>query len=187
MIVLAQLFEEHQAVVAASRDALVPALEAAVAVTVRALRADGRVLVAGNGGSAAQAQHFAAELCGRFERDRAPLSAIALTADTVLLTAVGNDLGFEEVFARQVSAHARAGDVLVLISTSGSSANIVAAARAGRAAGCTIVALTGATPSPLHDAADISLPVASTRTARIQEVHTICLHGWAAAVEDELA
>jgi phosphoheptose isomerase len=96
---------------------------------------------------------------------------------------VGNDLGFDEVFARQVGALARPGDVLVLISTSGASPNVVAAARAGRAVGCTIVALTGAAPSPLHEVAEISLQVASTRTARIQEVHTICLHGWAAAVE----
>ena len=184
---LAQTFEEHQRVIAASLDALIPAAAAAVDLTVEALAAGGRVLVAGNGGSAAQAQHFAAELSGRYERDRRALSAMALTADPVVLTAVGNDLGFDEVFARQVEAHGRPGDVLVLLSTSGTSPNVLAAARAGQAAGCRIVALTGAAPSPLHELADVAFVVASTRTARVQEVHEICLHAWAAAVEAGLA
>src|SRR5713226_4366145 len=109
----------------------------------------GRLLAAGNGGSAAQAQHLTSELVGRFRDDRQPLSAIALHAETSTVTAVGNDYGFDEVFARQVQAHGRPGDVLVLISTSGRSANVLQAARAGRAAGLVLWALTGASPNPL--------------------------------------
>ena len=116
------------------------------------LGAGGRLIAAGNGGSAAEAQHLTAELVGRFEApDRRPLSAIALSAETSSLTAIGNDFGFEHAFARQVTAHGREGDVLVLLSTSGRSANLIAAARAGREAGLAVWAMTGPTPNPVAE------------------------------------
>ena len=139
----------------------------------------GRLLVAGNGGSAADAQHFAAELVGRFEAERQELAALSLTTDTSILTAVGNDYGFEQIFARQVRALGRAGDVLLAISTSGNSANVIAAITAAHEAGMHIVALTGKNGGKigkmLNDD-DIHLCVPAERTARIQEVHLLTIH-----------
>lgn len=140
------------------------------------LAAGGKVLACGNGGSAAESQHFAAELSGRFRRERAAWPAMALTVDTSALTAIGNDYGFVRVFARQVEAFGRPGDVLVALSTSGRSANVVAAAQQARAQGLYVVALTGATPGPLGEAADEILAVPETDTARVQEVHLTLLH-----------
>ncbi|MFL6121181.1 SIS domain-containing protein, partial [Actinophytocola sp.] len=114
----------------------------------------GRLLAAGNGGSAAEAQHLTAELVGRFDRERPPFSAIALHADTSSLTAIGNDYGYAEVFARQVVAHARPKDVLVLLSTSGTSENLLRAADVGRQCGMTVLAMTGPRPNPLAERAD---------------------------------
>lgn len=142
----------------------------------RALAAGGKILVCGNGGSAADAQHFAAELVGRFERDRRGLPVIALTTDTSALTAISNDYGYERVFARQVDALGRPGDVLVSISTSGSSPNVLAAQNAAKAAGMVTVALTGRDGGALGAAADIHVNVASPSTARVQEVHRTILH-----------
>jgi phosphoheptose isomerase len=137
-----------------------------------------RLLAAGNGGSAAEAQHLTAEFVGRFDGDRRAFSAICLHGDTSALTAIGNDYGFDEVFARQVTAHARPGDVLVVLSTSGTSANMVRAAEAGRAAGATVLALTGAGPNPLTEASDdaITLPGtgASVQEAQLVAVHALC-------------
>ena len=155
--------------------------------TVRTLRRGGRVLLAGNGGSAAAAQHFAAELVGRFARERAPYSVIALTADTAALTAIGNDFGFADVFARQVEAHGTPGDVLLLLSTSGESPNLLKAAAAGRARAMTIVAITGEHRSALARCADIVVRSRSVTTPVIQEVHAILTHVVCAAVEDALA
>jgi D-sedoheptulose 7-phosphate isomerase len=135
-----------------------------------------RLLVAGNGGSAAQAQHLTAELVGRYRDDRPPLSAIALHAETSTLTAVLNDYGAEEVYARQVTAHGRTGDVLVLLSTSGRSPNVLCAAQAGRAAGLTVWALTGGGPNPLAGLAEEALVVDGPSTATVQEVHLVALH-----------
>lgn len=138
----------------------------------------GRMLAAGNGGSAAEAQHLTAEFVGRFDGDRRAFSAICLHGDTSALTAIGNDYGFDEVFARQVTAHARPGDVLVLLSTSGTSANMVRAAAAGRAAGATVWALTGPGPNLLTEAADdaITLPGvgANVQEAQLVAVHALC-------------
>jgi phosphoheptose isomerase len=140
--------------------------------------AGARLLAAGNGGSAAEAQHLTAELVGRFDGDRRAFSAICLHGDTSALTAIGNDYGFDEVFARQVTAHARPGDVLVLLSTSGTSGNMVRAAQAGRAAGATVWALTGPGPNPLTEAADdaITLPGvgANVQEAQLVAVHALC-------------
>jgi len=134
----------------------------------------GRLLAAGNGGSAAQAQHLTAELVGRYRADRPPFSAICLTAETSSLTAIANDYPADELFARQVEAHGRDGDVLVLLSTSGRSPNAVAAARRARDCGITVLALTGPAPNPL--AADEAVCIDSPWTATVQECHLVALH-----------
>jgi D-sedoheptulose 7-phosphate isomerase len=149
------------------------------------LSAGGRLLAAGNGGSAAEAQHLTAELVGRFDGDRQPFSAIALHADTSSMTAIGNDYGYDEVFARQVTAHARERDVLVLLSTSGRSENVVRAAHAGRTAGASVWALTGPGPNPLAEAADDVLCVPGP-TSVVQEAHLIAVHLICAAFESAL-
>ncbi|MFK3984138.1 SIS domain-containing protein [Micromonospora sp. NPDC050397] len=136
----------------------------------------GRLLVAGNGGSAAEAQHLAAELVGKLRSDRAPLSAIALSAETSSLTAIGNDYGFEEVFARQVRAHGRRDDILLLLSTSGRSANLIRAARAGREAGLRCWAFTGPVPNPLAEVCAEVLAVPSPDPQVVQELHLVSAH-----------
>lgn len=140
------------------------------------LRDGGRLLAAGNGGSAAQAQHLTAELVGRYQGERPPYSAIALHAETSAVTAIGNDYGFAELYARQVAAHGRPGDVLMLLSTSGRSENLQAAAVAGHRAGLRVWALTGPAPNPLATAADDALCVAAATTATVQEVHLVAVH-----------
>jgi phosphoheptose isomerase len=142
------------------------------------LLADGRLLAAGNGGSAAEAQHLTAELVGRFDGDRRAFSAICLHGDASALTAISNDFGYDDVFARQVTAHARPGDVLVLLSTSGTSTNLVRAAEAGRAAQATVWAMTGPGPNPLADAADDALTLpgvgANVQEAQLVAIHAVC-------------
>ena len=145
----------------------------------RALLAGGRVLACGNGGSAADAQHFAAELVGRFETERRELAAIALTTDTSILTAVGNDYGFEHIFSRQLRALGRAGDVLLAISTSGNSGNVIAAIHAAHEREMRVIALTGENGGQIRAllrAEDILLAVPDKRAARIQEVHLLLIH-----------
>lgn len=136
---------------------------------------DHRLLAAGNGGSAAEAQHLTAELVGRFQHERRAFSAIALHADTSSLTAIGNDYGYDEVFARQVAAHARPQDVLVLLSTSGRSKNLLNAAHAGIRAGATVWALTGPAPNPLASLAESSVCVPGD-PANVQEAHLAAVH-----------
>ena len=150
------------------------------------LDAGGRLLAAGNGGSAAQAQHLTAELVGRYRDDRDPFSAICLTAETSSLTAIANDYPTEELFARQVQAHGRPGDVLVLMSTSGSSPNIVTAAERGRQVGMQVWAFTGPRPNPLADVADEALCVDARFTATVQELHLVGLHILCAGLDREL-
>ena len=140
------------------------------------LEGGGRLLAAGNGGSAAQAQHLTAELVGRYRLDRRPFSAICLSAETSTLTAVCNDYPPEELFARQVEAHGREGDVLVLLSTSGHSPNVVAAARRGRDCGLAVWALTGPAPNPLARTAHEALSVDAEFTATVQELHLVAVH-----------
>jgi D-sedoheptulose 7-phosphate isomerase len=178
---LAEAARLHGAAVSAAG----PAAEAAGAM-IAALRSGGRVFACGNGGSAADAQHFAAELVGRFERERAALGAIALTTDTSIVTAVANDYDFSRVFARQVEALGRPGDVLLGISTSGGSANVIAAFAAAKAAGMTTVALTGRDGGAVGAAADIHVNVPAASTARVQEVHRTLLHAVCALIEREL-
>jgi D-sedoheptulose 7-phosphate isomerase len=162
-------------------------LIAAAAAMARAVRAGGKVLVFGNGGSAADAQHMAAELVGRLERERAAIAAVALSTDTSILTAVANDFGFERVFARQVEALGRPGDVALAISTSGGSKNVLAGIEAARAGGLTVIALTGRDGGELGRRVDIHVNVPVADTARAQEVHRTLLHILCELVEIELA
>lgn len=140
------------------------------------LPAGGRLLAAGNGGSAAQAQHLTAELVGRYREERPAYSAISLHAETSSVTAIGNDYGFEHVFARQVAAHGRTGDVLMLLSTSGRSANLLSAAMTARSTGLAVWALTGPGPNPLAEVADEALCVDAATTATVQEAHLVAVH-----------
>jgi D-sedoheptulose 7-phosphate isomerase len=146
----------------------------------------GRLLATGNGGSASQAAHLTSELVGRYRDDRPPFSAIALCSESSAMTAIGNDYGLEEVFARQVRAHGRPGDVLVGLSTSGRSANVCAAVDAARACGMTTWALCGRPGSPLALACDDALCVDSPHTATVQEIHLIAVHLLCAAVDQAL-
>ncbi len=160
-----------------------PAIVAAGELIAATLAAGGKVLLCGNGGSAADAQHIAAELVGRFVVERRGLPAIALTTDTSALTAIGNDYGYELVFRRQVEALGRPGDVLIAITTSGTSKNVVAAADAARALGVKVIGLTGARGRAFVDACDAGVAVPSGDTARIQECHIAIGHVWCAQVD----
>src|SRR6516164_3739616 len=171
-----EIFADHSAVIARAARELPPVLEHIARVLHECLRAGGKILACGNGGSACDAQHVVAELVGRYREERRALPAIALTADTATLTALGNDYGFERVFARQVEALARAGDVLLAFSTSGNSPNVVQAAQTARRLGCIVVAFTGARGGELASHADVLLRAPSNTVARIQEVHTLCIH-----------
>ena len=164
----------------------VPRIDAWGRRLARRLAGGGRLLAAGNGGSAAQAQHLTCELVGRYRDDRPPLSALALHAETSTLTAIGNDYGSDAAFARQVRAHGRPGDVLLALSTSGQSANVLAALEAAIEGGLTTWALTGPVPNPLADLADETLSVDAPATATIQEIHQIVIHLLCAAVDVEL-
>lgn len=150
-------------------------------------RAGNRVLVAGNGGSAPEAQHLTAELVGWYTHDRPPLSAITLHADTSTLTALANDYGVDEMFARQVRAHGQRGDTLVAMSTSGRSTNLVAAASVARELGPDAWAIAGATPNPLADKASEVISCRAEATATIQEIHLVSLHFLCTFVDDALA
>jgi len=176
--VTAQFAESAQLKVDASQ-ALAEPIAHAGALLAEALRAGGKVLACGNGGSAADAQHFAAELVNRFEMERAPLAAVALTTDGSTLTSIANDYAYEQVFAKQVRAIGRRGDVLLAISTSGNSANVVEAMRVAAELGLRVVALTGnggGRMGALLSARDLHICVPHKRTARIQEVHLLVLH-----------
>ncbi len=150
------------------------------------LRNGNKVLAFGNGGSAADAQHLAAELVGRFARDRIPLPAMALTTDTSALTAIGNDFGFEEIFGRQVRALAVSGDAVIAISTSGRSPNVLNGVRAARARGATTIALTGGDGGELLPLVDIGIVVPSTDSARVQELHIAVVHVLCEVIESSL-
>jgi D-sedoheptulose 7-phosphate isomerase len=150
------------------------------------LAAGGRLLAVGNGGSAAQAQHLTAEIVGRYHVDRPPFSAVALHTEPAALTAILNDYGVEQVFARQVAAHGRLGDVLIAMSTSGRSGNVLAAATTARELGVTTWAMTGPAPNPLAELADDALAVDASETAIVQELHLLALHLVCAAFDNHL-
>jgi D-sedoheptulose 7-phosphate isomerase len=155
----------------------------AIRIIACAVQDGGKVLVCGNGGSAADAQHMAAELAGRFRVERPPVAALALTTDTSVLTAIGNDYGYDEVFARQVLGLGKRGDVLVAISTSGFSRNVLCAAIAACESGISVVSLTGSTGKMLEELSDVTLLVPSEDTARVQEAHELLIHIICEAVE----
>ena len=161
----------------------------AVSAIVGCITSGGKVLACGNGGSAADAQHFAAEFVGRFERERPGLAAIALTTDTSILTAVGNDYSFEQIYSQQVQALGAPGDVLLAITTSGNSGNVVAAVEAAHAKDMTVIALTGHKGGKMRELlseTDVHICVPHERTARIQEVHLLVLHCLCDAVDLQL-
>lgn len=160
------------------------AVAEAAEIMKTALRSGGKILAFGNGGSAADAQHLVTELVGRFQKERPGFAAVALTADTALLTSVANDYGFERVFARQVEALGVAGDVAVAITTSGTSPNILAALETARAGGLTTIALTGRDGGAAGRLAHIHVNVPEAVTARVQEVHTTLIHALCEIVEE---
>jgi D-sedoheptulose 7-phosphate isomerase len=179
-------FDRTHAVQQATLAALAPELERAAKAMVECYRAGGKAIFCGNGGSAADAQHLAAEFVGRDLAERRPLAALALNANSSALTAIGNDYGYELSFARQVEAFARPGDVVVGLSTSGNSANVVAALGKAHELGLPTIALTGEGGGKLRGVADILLAVASRETPRIQECHILIGHCLCQAVEEAL-
>ena len=184
---LAQLGEAQRIAAAMAADAeLLAAIEAAAAACVDCLKAGGRILLAGNGGSAADAQHIAGELVSRFAFDRPGLPALALTTDSSILTAIGNDYGYERLFARQMDAHARAGDVFIGYSTSGRSPNVLRAFEAARALGVVCIGLTGNRGGPMRDLCDHLFEVPSADTPKIQEGHLILGHILCGLIEQAL-
>jgi len=166
--------------------ALQQQLAKAVDCCVNALKSGGKLMFVGNGGSAAEAQHLSAEMVGRFLQERQPLPSIALTTDTSAVTAIGNDYGYEHVFSRQVQALGRRGDVLIAMSTSGRSKNIVLAMQAARSAGISTIGLTGIHPRDMGELADVSLKVPSSHTPQIQEGHLVLGHLLCGMVEKQL-
>ncbi|MDA0663112.1 MAG: D-sedoheptulose 7-phosphate isomerase [Proteobacteria bacterium] len=164
-------FDEHEAVAAATRRALSEPFSRMLDIWVSAIEAGNKIVFFGNGGSAGDAQHLATELTVRYKQDRPPIAAIALTTDTSALTAIGNDLGFEQLFARQITALCRPGDVAVAISTSGTSPNIIAGLKEARRLGVVTTALGGKGGGAMVGLADPVLVVPSDTTARIQEMH----------------
>jgi D-sedoheptulose 7-phosphate isomerase len=166
---------------------LAPAVSKAVDIIFSSLAAGGQLLIAGNGGSAADAQHIAAELTGRFLRERQPFRALALHVNTSALTAIGNDYGYEHVFARELSAHARPGDVFLAITTSGNSQNILRAIEAARKSKAMVVGLTGESGGQMRATCDLCICVPSKSTARIQEMHITIGHAICELLEERLA
>ncbi len=175
------------AVLKASVDAAVEAITDASLAIVASLKSGGKVLICGNGGSAADAQHMAAELVGRFLLDRAPYAAVALTTDTSVLTALTNDFGADCIFEKQVQALGRAGDVFIGISTSGNSRNVLAAITAAKQAGMVTIAMTGCGGGRLKFLSDILIDAASDHTPRIQETHAFFVHTICEIVEQAMA
>jgi D-sedoheptulose 7-phosphate isomerase len=161
-------------------------VDQAINACVNSLRIGGKLMLCGNGGSAADSQHLAAEFTGRFIKDRPPIAAIALSTDTSALTCIANDYSFEAIFARQVQAIGKAGDCLIAISTSGNSGNVLAAVAAAKALGISCIGLLGRDGGKLQAVCDISIVVPSQVTARIQEAHILIGHSLCGAVEQQL-
>lgn len=170
-------------------DSMLPSIVQAVELIVKTFKSGNKLLICGNGGSAADAQHLAAEFTGRYEMERPPLPAIALTTDTSALTAIGNDYGFDMVFAKQVAALATKGDVLLAISTSGNSVNVIKAIEVARTKQVAVIALVGRDGGKIAQwlqEGDVNLCVAVERTARIQEVHILVIHSLCDAIDQVL-
>ncbi len=179
-------FAEHAAVTAATRDALAEPFASLVTLVTGSLREGGKLLLFGNGGSAADAHNIATEFAVRYKRDRAAIPAIGLTTDGGVITAIGNDLGFERIFSRQVEALGRTGDVALGLSTSGRSPNVIEGLRVARAMGLATVAFGGGDGGRLPEVSDLMLIVPSRTTARIQEMHILLGQMLCGAVEVEL-
>lgn len=184
---ISRSFAEHQEVMLRLAGEAPTSVRECANVLIDTLQANRKILICGNGGSAADAQHIAAELVGRYETERRALPAIALTTDTSALTALANDYDYTRIFARQVEALAAEGDCLIAISTSGGSANVIAAVMAARNRGCKVVGMTGANGKKLASLSDACLMVPSTRTARIQEGHITAAHIWCELIEKQFA
>ena len=182
-----EIFSESRGVQEATVKKNLTAMETAVAAIVHGLQQGGKIIIFGNGGSAADSQHMAAELIGRFQKERKSFPAIALTTDTSALTALGNDYGFEKVFVRQLEGLGRTGDVAIGISTSGNSANVIAALKLAKSLGIKTISLTGNNGGKMAGITDINIDVPSNVTARIQEAHTCVIHCLCELVEAKLA
>ena len=184
--VLQHIFRDTVRVHEAFASRHLPVLIQAADAVAASLAAGGKVLAFGNGGSAADAQHFVGELVGRFEAERRSLAGVALTADSNVVTAIGNDYGYDVVFERQIRGLGKAGDIAFGITTSGRSANVVKALGAAKAAGLVTIALTGRDGGPAGQAADIHINVAETSTPRVQEVHRTALHAICTLIDQRL-
>ena len=182
--IVSQLKESAAVLIATAK--LAPAVDAVADDLLKCYRNGGKLLTFGNGGSSCDAQNFADELVGRYRRNRPPLSALALTVNQGDLTSIANDFGYEQVFARQLRAHGRAGDVAVAISTSGNSKNVLKAIAAARELGITVVGLTGRTGGKMKTLCDHCICIPSDSTARIQEAHITLIQIWCGILEDEL-
>ena len=179
-----QALEEHQSTLEKLMGSLQEEIATACLMVVSTIKSGNKVILFGNGGSAADAQHIAAEFTGRFVKERRGLPAIALTTDTSALTAIGNDYGFEKIFERQVEALANAGDLLIGISTSGNSPNVIKAFTLGSTIGCRLLALSGNGGGKMNESCDLNLVVPSATTARIQEMHILIGHILCSAVDE---
>ena len=179
-------FDDHLAAVKTAREVLAEPFSRLLASCVAAIRSGNKLMLFGNGGSAADAQHIATELTVRYIKDRAPIAAIALTTDTSALTAAGNDLGFDQIFARQVAALGKPGDVVIGITTSGTSPNVVAALKTARAMGMVTASFTGRDGGLMPTLADIAIIAPGQSTRRIQEIHILIGHLLCGALETEL-
>ncbi|MFA4986810.1 MAG: SIS domain-containing protein [Candidatus Brocadiia bacterium] len=182
-------FSEHLKAVAAlaGNSQIAKVLASSAILAARCLKSGGRVFFCGNGGSAADSQHFAAELTIRLERNRSPLAGIALTTDTSAITACGNDFSFDEIFARQLTALGRKGDFLVALSTSGNSRNVLRAIEVARTAGIDVLGLVGESGGAMSSLCDFLVKAPSARTMRVQECHTLLLHCWCDMVEEAVS
>ena len=184
---LQRSLEEHLKIIQSLLDSKLGEIGRGGQLICRTLAAGNKILLCGNGGSAADAQHIAAELVGRYEQERCAFPAIALTTDTSALTALSNDYGYEEVFARQILGLASEGDLLIAISTSGKSNNIVKAVEQAKQIGCQTLALTGCSGEPLASLCDFALVIPSERTSRVQEAHITIGHLWCEMVDRAVA
>lgn len=184
---IAREFESHLKTIQTVMGNMEEDLEQASALAVEVLRRGNKVLLCGNGGSAADAQHIAAELTGRYKTERRGLPGIALTTDTSALTAIGNDYGYDRVFDRQVEALANEGDLMIGISTSGNSANVIAALKLAKELGCSTLGFSGRDGGAMNEVCDINLVVPSDNTPRIQEMHILFGHTICQIIDDELS
>jgi len=180
-------FEAHRQTIEATIEKLVPTVEEASQILIETLKSGHKILLCGNGGSAADAQHIAAELTGRYKSERKGLPGIALTTDTSALTAIANDYGYDHVFVRQVEALANKGDLLIGISTSGNSKNIISAFKVAKAIGCNCIGFSGRDGGEMNKVCDLNIVVPSNDTPRIQEMHILIGHTLCQAVDDALS